>query len=118
MRAIEDFNKRIVPLFTKVQVQTRQIISLKEDSLENRQENESLREQLKKAEIKSKLLEIELNETKRNKNEAVRLAKIELGKVHESSLQWRKRTSELTAENKWYKDILEKHVEPVSLSRF
>lgn len=73
------------------------------------------------AEIKSNQLEIELNETKRNENEAVRFAKIakdELGKVHESSLQWRKRTSELTAENKWYKDVLEKHVEPVSCQAF
>jgi len=93
---------------------------LSENSLESRQETESLRDQLKKAEIKSNQLEIELNETKKNENEAIRLAKIardDLGKVHESSLQWRKRISELTAENKWYKDILEKHVEPARLQR-
>ena len=117
IKAIEDFNERIIPLFTKVQVQTHQIIALKEDFMESRQETENLRDQLKKAEIKSKQLEIELNETKKNEKEAIRLAKIskdDLGKVHESSLQWRKRTSELTAENKWYKDILEKHVESVS----
>jgi hypothetical protein len=90
---------------------------LREDSLESRQETENLRDQLRKAEIKSNQLEIELNETKKNENEAIRLAKIakdDLGKVHESSLHWKKRTSELTAENKRYKDMLEKHVEFVS----
>ena len=92
-----------------------------EDSLESREETEILRDQLKKAEIKSNQLEAELIETKKNENEAIRLAKIakdDLGKAQESSLQWRKRTSELTAENKWHKDMLEKHVESVSCQAF
>ena len=117
IKATKDFNERIVPLFTKVEVQTHEIIALREDSLESRQETENLRDQLRKAEIKSNQLEIELNETKKNETEAIRLAKIakdDLGKVHESSLQWKKRTSELTAENKRYKDMLEKQLEFVS----
>jgi chromosome segregation ATPase len=104
---------------------------LREDSLESREENENLRDKLTRAEMKSNQLEIELNETKKNENEAFRLAKNakdDLGKVHESSLQWKKRTSELAAENNWCKDILEKlyqdileehvQVEPVSCQTF
>lgn len=71
--------------------------------------------------MKSRQLEIELNKTKKIENEAIRLAKTakdDLRKVHESSLQWKKRTSELTAENKSYKDKLEKHVESVSSQTF
>lgn len=120
IKAVEDFNERILPLFTKVEVQSQQIITLTEDYHENLQENEHLRDQLARAELfktKSIQLEMELNETKNNENEAIRLAEIakdDLGKVHESSIQWKKRTSELTAENKRYKDLLEKHVESVS----
>lgn len=123
VKAVEDFNERIVPFFTKVHDLTHEIIALREDSLE---ENESLRDQLTRAEMKSNQLEIELNETKKSENEAIRLAKI-AKKVHESSLQWKKRTSELTAENQWCKDILEKlyqdilepeQLEPVSCQSF
>ena len=91
---------------------------MREDSLKSRRETENLRDQLTKAERKSNQLEIELNETKKYGNEAIRLAKIAtkdlLGKVLESSLRWKKRTSELAAENKRYKDMLEKLVESVS----
>jgi hypothetical protein len=120
MKAIEDFNERIVPLFTKVDVQSHQITALREDYRKSRHENEHLRDQQTKAEIfetKSIQLEIELNESKKNENEAIRLAEIaknDLGKIHESSVQWKKRTSEITAESKRYKDMLEKHVESVS----
>lgn len=117
IKATDDFNKRIVPLFTKVEVQEHQITALSETFLESYQEAKHLRDQLKKAEIKSIQLEIELNEAKKNENKAIHLAKIakdNLCKVHESSLQWKKRTSELTTENKRYKDMLEKLFESVS----
>ena len=117
IKATEDFNKRIVPLFTKVEVQEHQITALSETFLEGYQEAKHLRDQLKKAEIKSIQLEIELNEAKKNENKAIHLAKIakdNLCEVHESSLQWKKRTSELTTENKRYKDMLEKLFESVS----
>lgn len=103
---------------------------MREDSLESREENESLRDQLTRAERNCNQLEIELNETKKNENEAIRLATIAKDDLHESSLQWKKRTSELTAENQWCKDILEKlyqdilepekndQVEPVSCQVF
>jgi hypothetical protein len=120
IKAVEDFNGRIVPVFTKVEVQSHQIVALREDYLESRQATERLQDQLTKAELfktKSIQLEMELNETKKNENEAIRLAEIakdDLGKVYESTVQWKKRTSELTAENKRYKDMLEKHIESVS----
>jgi len=117
IKAVEGFKERIIPLFTKVEAQSHQISTLRKDYLESRQETEHLQDQLTKAELfKTKFiqLEIELNESKKNQNEAIRLAEIakdELGKIHENSILWKKRTSELTAENKRYKDMLEKHIE-------
>lgn len=60
---------------------------------------------------------MELKETKKIQDEAIRLAefaKNELGEVHENLAQWKQRTAELTAENKRYKDLLEKQAESVS----
>ena len=94
---------------------------MREDSLEIRQETEVLRDQLTKAEIESNQREIELNETKKNEKEAIRLAEItkdDLGKAHESELQWKMRTSELIAEIQRYRDMLEKRNESVSCQTF
>ena len=125
IKAVEDFNERIIPLFTKVEVQSHQIIALRKDYLESRQETERLRDQLTKAELLKTSLEIELNESKKIQNEAIRLAEIakdDLGKIHENSLQWKKRASEVNTENKRYKDLLEKHIEsvghPIFLKRY
>src|SRR5271168_1899838 len=51
IKAIKDFNERIIPLFTKVEVQSHQIIALGEDFLESRQETENLQDQLSKAKV-------------------------------------------------------------------
>lgn len=90
---------------------------MREDFLESRQKTESLQDQVIKAQSKSIQLEMELGETKKNGDEAIRLAEIaknELVEVRENLIQWKKRASELTAENKRYKDLLEKNVESVS----
>lgn len=117
IKAVEDFHERILPLFAKVDIQSHQIIVLREDFLESRQKTESLQDQVIKAQSKSIQLEMELGETKKNGDEAIRLAEIaknELVEVRENLIQWKKRASELTAENKRYKDLLEKNVESVS----
>lgn len=103
-----------------MEVQTQQIIVLKGDFHESYMETKILQDQLKKAEQLQKnsiQLEMQLKETKKNEDEAIRLAEIaknELVEVREHLGQWKKRTSELTAENKRYKDLLEKQVESVS----
>ena len=104
-----------------MEVQSQQIIVLREAFLESHQETDNLRDQLTKAEVfqtRTMQLETELKESKKNENEAIRLAEIaknELGELHENLIQWKKRASEVTAENKRCKDMLEKHVESVSL---
>jgi len=123
INAIEDFTERIIPLFTKVEIQSQRLIALREDCLKSREETERLQQKLTGAELfltKSIQLETDLKEAKKNENEAIRLAEIaknDLGKAHESSVQWKKRASELAAENKRYKDMLEKNVESARSAR-
>ena len=94
---------------------------MRKDSLETRQETKVLQDQLTRAETKSNQLVVGLNEAKKNEKEAIRLAKVakdDLGRVHESSLHWEKRILELTAENKRQRDMLEKYNESVSCQTF
>ena len=106
-----------------MEAQAQQIIALREDCLKSRGETAKLQHKLTGAEVfltKSIQLEIDLKEAKRNEDEAIRLAEIaknDFVKAQESSIQWKKRASELDTENKRYKDMLERNVESVSQIR-
>lgn len=116
-RAIEDFKERIAPVFCKVETQKQEINSLRDDLRRTRRERDKLRKlELLQTEITT--LKTALSETERNTDEALRLAeaaKDELAAQHASTNQWKKKAAQLEQENKRCKDLLDRHVNSVSL---
>ncbi|KAF8159345.1 hypothetical protein B0H34DRAFT_796602 [Crassisporium funariophilum] len=117
IRAIDDFNERIIPLFTRVESQAHQLDQLRQDLRKSRSDRDNMQAKLKKSEASQAevvRLEEALSETERNTQEAIRLAEVakdDLLRVNESSTHWNKRAVELFEENKRFKDQLERHIE-------
>jgi len=121
LKAIEDFNDRIVPNFTTVEKQKQEIEALRKELHRSHQERESMQTKLRKTEsLQTEVISLRnaLSESEANTQEAIRLAEVakdDLGKVHETSGQWQRRAAELDQENKRFKDMLERHASIVSL---
>jgi len=120
-RAIEDFKERIAPVFSKVETQKQEIESLRDDLRRTRRERDHSQNKLRKLEIlrtEITTLKAALSESERNTDAALRLAEVakdELAAQHAATNQWKKKVAELEQDNKRYKDLLDRHVNSVSL---
>ncbi|KAJ3504361.1 hypothetical protein NLJ89_g7971 [Agrocybe chaxingu] len=123
LKAVQDFRERVAPVFAQVETQKKEIETLREDLRRVRRDREGVQAKLRKTEplqVEVLRLRTALSETERNTQEAIRLAeqaKDELGTVHASSNQWKKRVAELDQENKRYKDMLERHANNARLQK-
>ncbi|KAF9560132.1 hypothetical protein CPC08DRAFT_665798 [Agrocybe pediades] len=112
LKAIEDFQTRIVPLFTRTDEQKQEVETLKKDMHKNRREVDQLNAKLKKAEnlqAEVKKFQSSLKESERNMEEAIRLAEVakeNLDKSNEALSKWQKRAADLEEENKRMRDTL------------
>jgi cell shape-determining protein MreC len=119
VQAVEDFNDRIIPLFTKVDTQQEEINKTRDELRKLRRDKEHLQGKLKKVEpLQGEIarLKTALSETERNTDEALRIAesaKDELATHHATTNQWKKRATELEQENKRYKDMLDRQTNNV-----
>jgi Mg2+ and Co2+ transporter CorA len=120
LKAIEDFNDRIIPNFTTVEKQKQEIEALQKELHRSRRERDLMQTKLRRAEsLQTEVVSLRnaLSESEANTQEAIRLAEVakdDLGKVHETSGQWQRRAAELDQENKRFKDMLERHASIVS----
>jgi len=120
LKAIEDFQTRIVPLFSRTEQQKQEADGLRKELHKSRREFDQLNAKMKKAEnleADVKKLENSLKESERNMEEAIRLAEIakeNLDKSNETLTQWQKRAADLEEENKRIKDTLYRQNNDVS----
>ena len=121
LKAIEDFNDRIIPHFTTVEKQKRDIDTLRKELHRSNRERDGMQTKLRRAELlQTEVVSLReaLAESEANTQEAIRLAEVakdDLGKTHETSGQWQRRAVELDQENKRFKDMLERHASVVGL---
>ncbi|KIM39679.1 hypothetical protein M413DRAFT_447137 [Hebeloma cylindrosporum] len=115
LKAIEDFNDRIIPNFSTVEKQKQEIERLRSELHRSHRERDLMQTKLRKAEsLQTEVVSLRnaLSESEANTQEAIRLAeaaKDDLGKLHETSGQSQRRAVELDQENKRFKDMLERH---------
>jgi len=116
LKAVQDFQDRIIPLFAKVQGQKQEIDGLRKDlhrTYKDRDHYESKAKKVEPLEDEVDRLTSERNVATHERDEAIRLAEIakdDFIRVQQSSLQWQKHAGELDAENRRFKDQLERHV--------
>ncbi|KDR80841.1 hypothetical protein GALMADRAFT_1111130 [Galerina marginata CBS 339.88] len=123
LKAIESFQDRIIPMFSKVENQKHEIDALRKELHRSNRDRDYYQGKARKAEpLQTEIdrLGLSLREAEHNTNQALCLAeaaKDDLGKVHEKSSQWQKHAAELDQDNRRLKDQLERHVDSARLQK-
>jgi len=120
LRAVDDFQSRIIPLFTTTEAQAQKIESLTRDLQRTSREREKLKGNLKSLEsIQTRNADLvsDVGRLQQSLNEAVTLADLarsEAEKFNQDALHWKKDAAKVGEENKEYKSMLDRQARDVS----
>ena len=123
-RAVDDFKDRIIPLFAKVQSQSKQIDALTQDLHESDREKGILEVEImntKPLGTQVKQLKKKLEDAERNSHQAIALAekaKDEVVQLRQSNTTLHSTAEELELDNRNLRDLLDRHSNAVGYTSF